>query len=243
MHQSITIYKTPFSSKKKSYFCCMDFFIQAFSIGFLLSVMIGPVFFLLLETSITKGFRSALALDLGVLISDIIYVLIAVMFVEQIKGLIAGNKLMFSIIGGSIFVVYGLISLFKKVELMDTTKLEGIEVNIDQKKSNKNTKDYVFLALKGFVLNFANPMVIFYWVSVASVANNAVPEDNSTFWAFLFLGLVLLTFFSIDVLKILAAKKIRPLVNQTLLNALNRLIGIVFTLFGLFLILQFFLKK
>ena len=67
----------------------MDFFIQAFSIGFLLSVMIGPVFFLLLETSITKGFRSALALDLGVLISDIIYVLIAVMFVEQIKGLIA----------------------------------------------------------------------------------------------------------------------------------------------------------
>lgn len=221
----------------------MDFFIQAFSIGFLLSVMIGPVFFLLLETSITKGFRSALALDLGVLISDIIYVLIAVMFVEQIKGLIDGNKLMFSIIGGSIFVVYGLNSLFKKVELMDTNKIEGIEVNNDNKKSNKNTKDYVFLALKGFVLNFANPMVIFYWVSVASVANNAVPEENSTFWAFLFLALVLFTFFSIDVLKILAAKKIRPLVNQTLLNALNRLIGIVFTLFGLFLILQFFLKK
>jgi threonine/homoserine/homoserine lactone efflux protein len=221
----------------------MDFFIQAFSIGFLLSVMVGPIFFLLLETSITKGFRSALALDFGVLVSDIIYVLIAVMFVEQIKGLIAGNKLMFSMIGGAIFVIYGLISLFKKVALLDSQKLEGIDASPENSRQQNNTKDYVFLGLKGFVLNFANPMVIFYWVSVASVANNAVPDENSTTWAFVFLGLVLLTFFSVDVLKIIAAKKIRPLVNQTLLNGLNRLIGIVFTLFGIFLILQFFLKK
>ncbi len=221
----------------------MDFFIQAFSIGFLLSVMIGPIFFLLLETSITKGFRAALALDLGVLISDIVYVLIAVMFVEQIKGLIAGNKLMFSIIGGSIFVIYGVINLVKKVALLDSQKLEGIDTHLDSSKQQSHTKDYVFLGVKGFVLNFANPMVIFYWVSVASVANNTVPDENGTMWAFVFLGIVLLTFFSIDILKIIAAKKIRPLVNQTLLNGLNRLIGIVFTLFGLFLILQFFLKK
>jgi threonine/homoserine/homoserine lactone efflux protein len=221
----------------------MDFFIQAFSIGFLLSVMVGPIFFLLLETSITKGFRSALALDFGVLVSDIIYVLIAVMFVEQIKGLIAGNKLMFSMIGGAIFVIYGLISLFKKVALLDSQKLEGIDASPENSRQQNNTKDYVFLGLKGFVLNFANPMVIFYWVSVASVANNAVPDENSTTWAFVFLGVVLLTFFSVDVLKIIAAKKIRPLVNQTLLNGLNRLIGIVFTRFGIFLILQFFLKK
>ena len=41
----------------------MQFFLQAFGIGFLLSVMIGPVFFVLLETSITKGIKSAFALD------------------------------------------------------------------------------------------------------------------------------------------------------------------------------------
>ncbi|MEY4288436.1 MAG: hypothetical protein RLZZ30_524 [Bacteroidota bacterium] len=221
----------------------MDFFIQAFSIGFVLSVMIGPIFFLLLETSITKGFRSALALDFGVLISDIVYVLIAVMFVEQIKGLIAGNKLMFSVIGGSIFVIYGLVSLLRKVALADSQSLEGIDEKFHLPPPEKKGKDYVFLALKGFLLNFANPMVIFYWISVASVANNAVPDGHSTAWAFIFLGIVLLTFFSVDVLKIIAAKKIRPLVNQTLLNGLNRLIGITFVLFGVFLILQFFLKK
>ena len=44
----------------------MQFFLQAIGIGFLLSVMVGPVFFVLLETSITKGIRAALALDIGV---------------------------------------------------------------------------------------------------------------------------------------------------------------------------------
>ena len=34
--------------------------------------MIGPVFFLLLETSIRKGVRAALAFDCGVLLSDLI---------------------------------------------------------------------------------------------------------------------------------------------------------------------------
>jgi len=55
----------------------MQFFLQAIGIGFLLSVMVGPVFFVLLETSITKGIRAALALDIGVFISDVLYIMFA----------------------------------------------------------------------------------------------------------------------------------------------------------------------
>jgi threonine/homoserine/homoserine lactone efflux protein len=33
--------------------------------------MIGPVFFILLETSIIKGFRAALVFDLGVVLGDV----------------------------------------------------------------------------------------------------------------------------------------------------------------------------
>jgi len=39
--------------------------------GLFLSFMVGPVFFILLETSITKGFRAAMAFDLGVVLGDI----------------------------------------------------------------------------------------------------------------------------------------------------------------------------
>lgn len=222
----------------------MQFFIQAFSIGFLLSIMIGPVFFVLLETSITKGFRAAASFDLGVLISDVLYVLIAVMFMEQIKGLDTGsNKILFGFIGGIIFIIYGLFTFFKKSVINEKGPLDLEEHETENNFPVSMTRDYVMLGVKGFILNFANPLVIFYWISVASFANQFAPDKSSIGWVFLFVAIVLLTFFGVDVLKILAAKKLRPLVNQKLLTALNRVIGIVFCLFGVFLILQNIINK
>ncbi len=214
----------------------MQFFIQAFGIGFLLSIMVGPVFFVLLETSITKGIKAALALDFGVLISDVVYILIAVTFMEQIKGMdTASNKMIFGLVGGTIFICYGLYTLWKKTDLAQEAMIDS---NSEIFQPIGQTKDYIVLGIKGFLLNFANPLVVFYWLSVASFANQFEPDKNGIAWVFLFLGIVLVTFFGIDVLKILGAKKLRPLVNQKLLNSLNKVIGIIFCLFGIFLILQ-----
>ena len=49
----------------------------AIPLGLLLSFMIGPVFFVLLETGATKGFRAGLVFDLGVIFADIIFLVIA----------------------------------------------------------------------------------------------------------------------------------------------------------------------
>jgi LPXTG-motif cell wall-anchored protein len=95
----------------------MEYIFQAIGIGFLLSVMVGPVFFVLLETSITKGARSALMLDLGVFISDIIYILCACIFATQIKNFTDNadnNNTLLAVIGGILFLGYGLYILLKK---------------------------------------------------------------------------------------------------------------------------------
>ncbi len=199
--------------------------------GFILSIMIGPVFFVILETSIRRGVKAALALDLGVLISDLVYILIAYVFYSEVSGLINGeNKGILKLIGGILFVLYGALTYFKK------TKEEKVDEvgNVVQ-----NSNDYFMLALKGFILNFANPLVIFYWFSVITMgarnSEHAGTNENSILF---FLGVILVTFFSIDLLKILGAKKLRPLVTEKLLVALNHLIGIVFFGFGIFLIIQ-----
>ena len=160
---------------------------------------------------------------------------------EQIKGLdTASNKILFGFIGGTIFILYGLFTFFKKPALTENSVIDTDEV-VDMPVTQ--TKDYVMLGVKGFLLNFANPLVIFYWLSVASFANQFAPDKSGIGWVFLFISIVLLTFFGVDILKILAAKKLRPLVNQKLLTALNRVIGIVFCLFGIFLILQNLIQK
>lgn len=193
--------------------------------------MIGPVFFVILETSIRRGVKAALALDLGVLISDLVYILIAYVFYSEVSGLINGENVgILKLIGGILFVIYGAITYFKKPKEEKVDEVGNVV---------QNSSDYFMLALKGFILNFANPLVIFYWFSVITMGSNysehAGTNENSILF---FLGVILITFFSFDLLKILGAKKLKPLVTEKLMVALNHLIGIVFFGFGIFLVIQ-----
>ena len=78
-------------------------------------------------------------------------------------------------------------------------------------------------------------MVIFYWFSVLTLGAENGGSKSSLL---AFVGIILFTFFSIDFLKIIGAKKLRPLVTRNLLVALNKLIGTVFVGFGIVLIIQ-----
>ncbi len=212
-----------------------DLILKGVVTGFVLSIMIGPVFFVLLETSITKGIRAALALDLGVLLSDLLYVLIAYVFYSEVASLSSkDNRYIMNIIGGVLFLVYGIITLLKKTK----TDYEGNSTLIIP-----NSKDLLVLVIKGFLLNLANPMVIFYWFSIMTLGNSYVNDATTIQYPiFFFLLVIIFTFFSFDVLKIVGAKYLRPLVTNKLLNGLNKLIGIIFGLFGVFLILRSFIE-
>ncbi|MCE2711176.1 MAG: LysE family translocator [Cryomorphaceae bacterium] len=208
----------------------LELTIKGFVTGFILAIMVGPVFFVLLETSIRRGVRAALAFDFGVLLSDLFYILIAYLFYSEVSSVISGErKDLMKLIGGTLFLVYGFVSFFKPPK-------RSSESDIDD--SLNAAKDYVFLAVKGFLLNFANPMVIFYWFSVITLGAKNSPDGESDWLLLYFLIVLLLTFFSFDVLKIFGAKMLRPLVTDRVLRTLNQFIGIVFVIFGVFLIIQ-----
>ena len=212
-----------------------DLILKGVVTGFVLSIMIGPVFFVLLETSITKGMRAALALDLGVLLSDLLYILIAYVFYSEVASLSSkDNRYIMNIIGGVLFLIYGIVTLLKKTK----TDYEG-----NSTLTIPNSKDMLVLVIKGFLLNLANPMVIFYWFSIMTLGNSYVNDATTIQYPiFFFLLVIILTFFSFDILKIVGAKYLRPLVTNKLLNGLNKLIGIIFGLFGVFLILRSFIE-
>jgi Mg2+ and Co2+ transporter CorA len=92
-----------------------------------------------------------------------------------------------------------LIDLSKK-----NTNPEVLELTASIAATNSQTKDYFLLGLKGFLLNLANPLVIFYWMSVLSLAAQLTPIHSNFPWEFIFVGIVIITFFGIDVLKIIA---------------------------------------
>jgi threonine/homoserine/homoserine lactone efflux protein len=218
----------------------MEYVFQAIGIGFLLSIMIGPVFFVLLEISITKGFKSALIFDLGVLLSDLFYIVISLFFAYQLKGLgDVRNNLALSILGGSLFIAFGVYNLFfKKVRLAPIDlNHELIDVPEQQVKPNRK-KVNTMLVLKGFTLNLLNPGVVIYWLAIVAKGFDLVAKYESDIHISIYLAIILITFFGIDCLKAYVANKLKPLVTVNLLKALNLLIGVIFSGTGVFLILR-----
>lgn len=208
----------------------MDLILKGIVTGLILSIMLGPAFFVLLETSIRKGIRAALAFDAGVLLSDIIYIIIAYVFIKQVAQLSeGGDNALIKFIGGLLFLVYGGMMYFKKIK----------ETKIDPKlKRVRTSKDYWILFIKGLLMNLANPLVIFYWFSVMALGKSG-SRGNFTGWdMFFYLSIILITFFTIDVLKIIGAKQLRPFITGSLLKSLNRITGSILFVFGLFLIVN-----
>lgn len=201
--------------------------------------MIGPVFFVLLEISITKGFKAAMIFDLGVLLSDLFYIVISMFFAYQLRGLSDfKNNLALSILGGSLFFVYGIYNLFfKKIKLVPIS-LDKELLDDHHNSKSSTVRDNTMLILKGFTLNLLNPGVVIYWLAIIAKGFDLVSNYESDMHIVLFLFVILLTYFGIDGLKAYVANKLKPLVTTGLLKGLNWLIGIVFMGTGVFLILR-----
>lgn len=192
--------------------------------------MLGPAFFVLLETSIKRGIRAALAFDAGVLISDIIYIVIAYVFIQQVEELSRGeDNALIRALGGALFIVYGYLTFVKKVGNIEFKKSKSVSVV---------SKDYWILFIKGLLLNLANPLVVFYWFSVMALGHSGSNHVLTGGETFFYLFIVLLTFFTIDVVKIIGAKQLRPFITVTLLRSLNRITGSILMVFGVFLIIN-----
>ena len=99
--------------------------------GIFLSFMIGPVFFILIETSITKGFRAALAFDLGVVLGDVFFIGVAYLGSYRLISSLKDKPVLF-IFGGIVMVAYGIIS-FVKLKKQAKIQYEAIEDEIIKK--------------------------------------------------------------------------------------------------------------
>lgn len=197
--------------------------------GLLLAFSIGPGFFVLLETSITKGFRAAFTLDLGIVFGDIIFILIAYLSTNQLLEQLKDNPTLF-IIGGLIMLVYGLVSyiLLKK----NFIKQQDQEIDNDNIKKN----NYFALFFKGFLLNFINIGVLGFWLMIIITYGPQMEMKTERIsWFFV---AILFFYLLFDVAKIILAKQLKNRLTPQNIYKVKRVISIVILIFGIFFMLQ-----
>ncbi len=200
----------------------------AIPLGFLLSFMIGPVFFVLLETSAVKGFRAALFFDLGVILADIFFLTIAYFSSFQLLENLSNEPGLY-VFGGVILLVYGITTYFK-------TDVRKSKPSLKTKKS-----DYLSLFVKGFLLNFINIGVLVFWLGIIIVVGPSLDNDPNRI--LVFFGTMLGAYLTTDIFKILLAKQLKRKLTYKRISRIKKGLGIILMICGLVLITKGFLPK
>lgn len=208
-----------------------DDILTAIPFGIILAFTIGPVFFVLLETSATKGFKSALIFDSGVMLADIIFILVAFFSTNKLLEKIKDDP-NFLIFGGVLLITYGIISFIKTSKSFREIVREYHKVEIK--------KGYGKLFLKGFLLNFINIGVLLGWVAFIVLANSLTESKDGVI---VFLSTILIVYFLVDLVKIVVAKKLKNKLTPRLIFKTKKVIAIVILGFGVLLLVQCFFPE
>ena len=202
--------------------------LTAIPLGIFLSFLIGPVFFVLLETSAVKGFRAALVFDLGVVFADIIFILIAYFSSYKLIESLKNDPAIF-IFGGILMLTYGIISFIKLKKLKNEVSEEEIEF-VFQKK------DYRALFIKGFLLNFINVGVLLFWFLILITVGPKLELETSRMITFF--GTLILTYLIVDMGKMVLAKQLKHKMTPKNTLTIKKIISVLLIVFGVAIMLQ-----
>ena len=197
----------------------MEILLNGLKMGLVLAVLVGPVFFTIIQTSVERGFWSGVLVSFGVSVSDILFVAVCyfglVQFIHDPEF-----KVYLAYAGGAILVLFGLYHALIK------SRRPLRALNAANEKSGYR---YFF---KGFVINALSPMVPVFWIGAISVASLDFGYTQG-YEFLLFFCIVLATVLATDLIKAYLADKLRRLVTQRLMMILNIVVGICLFSFGI----------
>ncbi|MGV8914801.1 MAG: LysE family translocator [Kaistella sp.] len=205
----------------------LELILSAVGLGIMLSlVFIGPIFFLLIETSFSRGPKHAFALDLGVILADILCIAAAFFASGDLVEIIDEHPGFYRITA-FLILIYALYMIVSKTKMHLPGEVKMIHQN------------YFKTFLNGFFFNILNIGVVLFWlVTVISVRNSYADIDEFL----LYMTLVVSTYLLIDLVKISLAKQFHYKLTEKVTNMVRKGVGVVLIVFSILIFLQSFKK-
>ena len=204
----------------------LEAIISGILLGSVLALLVGPVFFMIINTSIKKGFLPASMLAVGVLISDALFVVLTY-FGSSVLFYLKSYDYVVGFSGGLLITAFGVFTFFKKptvtadaLEMIDDSKTRAIDV------------------VKGFTMNSLNPSALLFWLGVAGTIS--LKEHYHGWYSFAFYSATLGVVFSTDLLKAWIAARLKGIITANFLVWMNRISGLALAAYGIFMIVKIF---
>lgn len=196
--------------------------LYGFLIGFSLGVIPGPVFFMLLQTTLNKGRKAGLSIALGINTADLtsisICILGAAAFFKD-----STNNFYIGLAGGGLLLALGTKHIIRPGRSTLPFK--------------SNAVGYMGHFTKGFLINFVNPFTVAVWLTFVAGAGEKFGYGNKIY---VFFCLVLLGAFTSDMIKVLLADKLKAFLDDQKLKLIFRGIGVILIGFGLRILYHIF---
>ena len=189
-------------------------------LALVLSTATGPVFFLIVQLAVERGFWPASALAAGVWLSDILYislVFLGLSFVSDNPNF----TFYVGLIGGIILILFGLLALFSKPKAGEKKVL--------------GAKGYLLLFGKGMAVNVFNPFVFVFWIGVVG---RTIEKGYSISERILYFFILLFTVALLDEIKIYFSEKIFHKIKAKHLLWFGRISGLALIGFGIAMLVR-----
>lgn len=146
-------------------------FLKALIVGIAASAPIGPIAILVIQKTLSKGFKPGFVTSMGATVVDTIFAIVAIFALAYVQGFIEGNKIPLMIFGGLVVIALGV-----SMMLSDPfRKMNNPEVRPRHAKS-VSAADF----LTACAMGFSNPGAIA--VMFALMAFFGIAENRSSDW-------------------------------------------------------------
>ncbi len=197
-------------------------YLTAIPLGFLLSFSFGPLFFILLETSISKGIKQAFLMDIGIVLSDLVFFTIA--YIGTSKIITEQNEPALYILGGVMLSSYGIVSFIQTYQKKKKIK----------KGKAINKQNLFSFPVKGFLLNIINVAVLFFWTGILFLIGPKFQMNPVKVWTFFFLTVG--TYIIVNLGKYYLASRLKSKLTDNILFKVKQSLNILIFVCGLFLV-------
>ncbi len=190
----------------------MEPIIKGILSGLAYGLLIGPLFFMNLRTTLMYGMRQGIALVAGAVTSDLILVFTSWWGASRLATLTEEGPFQtwFGIICGVMLFGFGLSAVWSRKRRFDHEM--GSLHPIPKKR---------YAYLQGFSINMTNPSNWLFWLGIATAARAEAPDGSESYVKW-FMITALLTLFSTDLSKVLLAhqigKRLKPGVPEKIVQ-------------------------
>ena len=208
-------------------------FIPAILLGIVLSFTIGPVFFTILEISVSKGFKAAVFFNIGVVFSELVFFAVAYASTSNLLNSIQENP-SWKILGGVLLAFYAGITLLGMYQNKEKKEQQNLF------KSPPPSPNLIKNLIKGFGLNIINFAVLVFWILI--VANYAPGFQDSQYKMIVFFLVIVGTYFTIDLGKIYLAQQLKTSLTDSVITKIKFIVNAIILIIGLVLIFEGFFE-